>query len=552
MFTLPLLSLLLGLCSARVIPMKSLTQTMTMRQAAADPFASFLELNARADGRRRQFIPINVNCIPSSNTQSLDGTCNNIRVPTQGAADSAFVLQTPAVIYDFASLPNARLISNIVCEEAKPVRNSRGMSELVTFFGQLIDHTVTETVVVRSMPLPISIPPNDPVFKPTQIIPFFRSAKIGSGTSASPLNRLSSYLDAASIYAVDPIVAKSLRTMTGGRMKLPGGLLTTDSEGFFISGDDRVNENPNLTALHLLFTREHNAVAEVVETQFPTLDDEGIYQLSRSVVAAQMQAVFFEEFIPTLTGQNLPKYSGYKESVNSGITNEFSTVAFRVGHTLLNSTVTSISSTGVVRNRLLRDSFFNPAAFRQDTIEGLLRGMMSGFASEVDAGITGEVRNFLVDEGNPRQLDLAALNIQRGRDHGVQRYNNLRTVVGLPKYTRFNQITSDINLQVKLETAYNGVLDDIDPWVGGISEDREVGSFGPLFARLILREARRLRDGDRFYFENNRFTAEQISKIPMLTKLLGPGGNGKGTMRNVIIRNTAIPASQVKSNPFFV
>eukprot|EP00171_Calliarthron_tuberculosum_P014547 IDg14547t1 len=391
LFTAFALSLVLGLGSARVIMMQSLAPNMSLRQAA--PFRSFSEFNRR----RRVPRPIAQQCITTP-YRTLSGFCNNRRAPKQGSADTPFRFIARPVTLNFARLPNARTISNIVCEEAAPIKNARGMSELVTFFGQLLDHTVTETANDPSRPLPISVPAGDISFKTTQFIPFERSSLEG---------------EAAYNEERAPEDARRASADSG--------------DGSFISGDDRVNENPNLTAMHLLFTREHNEVAKVVAREFPGMNDEDIYQLARHVVIAEFQAIVFHEFLPALFGRKLPAYSGYKEGTVAAISNSFSTVAFRVGHTLLNSTVTSISASGAVNNRRLRDSFFNPDAFRSDTIEGLLRGMMSGFASEVDAGITGEVRNFLVNETSRMQLDLAALNIQRGRDHGVPRYNALRT-----------------------------------------------------------------------------------------------------------------------------
>lgn len=553
--SISILAIFIVATSARVLLLKSASPSTTLRQSSTGgPFSSFLELNRRTQARTRSagFNPLQIECL-SQKYQTLSGVCNNRRQPSIGAAETPFHIIARTVDFDFDKLPNARFISNVICEEASPTRNSRGMSELVTFFGQFIDHTVTETSVDANKPLNINIPLDDPVFKADQSIPFLRSITKGTGKNRSPLNRLSSYIDAASVYSVEGNLAMKLRSMKGGRMKLPGGLLQVNKDGFFISGDQRVNENPNLTALHLLFTREHNKIAAVVEKAFPTYDDEQIYQMARKVLIAEMQEIVFYEWLPTLAGRYLPRYKDYKEGTNSGISNTFSTVAFRVGHSLLNSSVTSISASGIVTRRLLRDSFFNPKAFRDSTIEGLLRGMISGFAAEVDAGITGEVRNFLVDSGSPQQLDLAALNIQRGRDHGVPLYNDLRTYYGLPRLSRFDQITSNLNLQFKLEHVYKGDINSVDAWVGGVSEDRVVGSFGPLFARIWLREFKRLRDGDRYYFERKGiFSASEITKIPMLANILGPSRKLGTVMRDIIIRNTNIPATKVQSNPFFV
>ncbi len=531
---------------------KSLTPNVTMRQISRRrAFASFRSFNRR----RRRRIRLSRRCRSQRFNQfrTLSGFCNNLRFPNRGAADTTFLLLARPLrpLRESSRAPGARFISNVVVDEATSRFNDRGMSELVTFFGQLLDHTVTFTSTEEARPFRIRVPRDDPVFKESQFIPFFRTVKRGG----SPVNELSSYLDAASVYAVGVDDAMALRERKGGRLDLPGNLLPKGDNGQFVAGDDRVNENPNLTALHLLFAREHNAVAAEVAKAFPSFDDEQIYQLARHVVAAEMQAVTYYEFIPALTGRRLRPYRGYRRNVRAVISNRFSTVAFRVGHTMLNRTVNSISATGVVRNRMLRDAFFRPDAFVEDTIEGLLRGMMNGHAAEVDSGVTGEVRNFLIDsETSTEQLDLAALNIQRGRDHGVPTCNKLRQNVGLRPFRSFNQVTRDPTVARKLSRAYNGRIEDMDPWVCGISEDHARGSsLGPLFNRIVRREFRRLRDGDRFYFERpGYFTRDQIAKIPTIRKLVGPTRQLGNIMKIIIERNTEIPASQINPKPFFV
>ena len=551
-----LLSIALTLCAicAAEYPhdVKSLAPTVTLRQASSTrAFGSFRVFNQRK--RRRLRIRRQCRSQRFSQFRTQSGFCNNLRFPNRGAADSTFLLLATPLrrIRDTRGLPGARFISNVVCEEATPKLNARGMSEMVTFFGQFLDHTVTFTSTEGGRPFRIRVPKDDPVFKESQFIPFHRTLK----RRRSPINELSSYLDAASVYGVGEDEAKALREMKGGRLDLPENLLPRGGNRQFMAGDTRANENPNLTALHLLFAREHNKVAGEVAEAFPTYDDEQIYQLSRHIVAAEMQAVTYYEFIPALTGRKLPAYRGYRSRVRAVISNRFSTVAFRVGHTMLNKTVNSISPTGKLKKRLLRFSFFRPEAFVEDTIEGLLRGMMSGHAAEVDNGITGEVRNFLLESETSREeLDLAALNIQRGRDHGVPTCNKLRRSVGLRPFRSFNQVTRNPSLVNKLTVAYNGKVENMDPWICGISEDHRRGSsLGPLFDRIVRREFQRLRDGDRFYFERRRyFTRNQFRKIETIRKLVGPRKQLGSIMRMIIERNTEIPGDKINTQPFFV
>ena len=531
---------------------KSLLPAVTLRQATrARAFSSFSDFNQR---RPRQ-LRIRRECqsVRFNQFRTLSGFCNNLRSPDRGSADSTFLLlATPLRSRsDIRGLPGARFISNVVCEEATPKLNDRGMSELVTFFGQLLDHTVTLINTEGGIPFRIPIPSDDPVFTESQFIPFFGTlSRMGS-----PVNELSSYLDASSVYGIGEDEAKFLREMKGGRLNLPVNLLPRDDSGQFLAGDKRANENPNLTALHLLFAREHNVVAGEIAIAFPTYDDEQIYQLARHIVAAEMQAVTYYEFIPALTGRELSPYTGYKRNVEAVISNQFSTVAFRVGHTMLNSSVNSINPTGQVKKRLLRDSFFQPDAFVEDTIEGLLRGMMSGHAAEVDNGITGEVRNFLLDsETSTEQLDLPALNIQRGRDHRVPACNKLRESLGLQPFTSFDQVTRNPTVANRLRVAYSGNIEDMDAWICGIIEDHEQGSsLGPLLDRIVRQEFQRLRDGDRFYFERaSYFRPDQIQKIDTIRKLSGATNQLGSIMRMIIERNTEIPADKISPRPFFV
>ena len=235
------------------------------------------------------------------------------------------------------------------------------------------------------------------------------------------------------------------------------------------------------------------------------------------------------------------------------ISNELFTAAFRVGHTLLNTTVASITPEGVTNNRLLRDSFFSPEAFEQDTLDGLFRGMLTGFASEVDNGITGEVRNFLIDEPeSTEQLDLPALNVQRGRDHGLPTCNAVRQTFGLAPFTSISQISSDSEVVARLEAVYSNI-DDVDTWICGICEDHVAGSsLGALFHTIVRSEFTRLRDGDRFYFERPQyFTPQQTRDIPTIQKLVGNSNQLGSIMKMIIARNSGIPESEI-NNPFFV
>lgn len=97
-------------------------------------------------------------------------------------------------------------------------------------------------------------------------------------------------------------------------------------------------------------------------------------------------------------------------------------------------------------------------------------------------------------------LDLAAINIQRGRDHGLPEYNAYRAKCGLRVAETFDDLRGEISSQAvrdKLKEMY-GHPGNVDLWVGGILEDQVDGAkVGPTFRCLLVEQFKRLRDGDR-------------------------------------------------------
>jgi peroxidase len=149
----------------------------------------------------------------------------------------------------------------------------------------------------------------------------------------------------------------------------------------------------------------------------------------------------------------------------------------------------------------LANAFFNPAVVEETGIDPILKYLASDRAQEVDPRIVEGVRNFLFGPPGAGGFDLASLNIQRGRDHGLADYNTTRAAYGLPRVDEFSDITSNLQLQAALEDLY-GSVDNIDLRVGGLSEDHVAGgSVGPLLRTIIADQFERLRDGDRFWYQ---------------------------------------------------
>jgi hypothetical protein len=376
------------------------------------------------------------------------------------------------------------------------------------------------------------------------------------------VNIISSFIDGSVIYGSDLARANTLRTFKGGTLAtstgdLPPlntlGLPNANDAGIlsdnqlFLVGDVRGNENPELTAVQFLFVREHNRLAAEIAIQNPKWTDEQVYQAARKIVIAELQVITYKEFLPALLGDSaLTPYKGYKPNINPGIANEFSTGAFRIGHTLINNDIEFLDNDGnPMRDELpLLEAFFNPTELKKWGPDPVLKYLASDNAQEVDLKLIDDLRNFLFGPPGAGGLDLASLNIQRGRDHGLADYNATRKSYGLAPVTSFAQITSDTDVQQKLQQLY-GSVNNIDLWVGGLAEDHVAGSsVGSLFRAIIAKQFENLRDGDRFWYERTfSGTALQNLENTRLKDVIERNTWLTGLQDNVFFYNPAVALS---------
>ncbi len=150
------------------------------------------------------------------------------------------------------------------------------------------------------------------------------------------------------------------------------------------------------------------------------------------MVVALLQKVTYYEWLPALIGYGvLPEYAGYDSSVDPRIANEFTTAAFRIGHTMLPPFYQYTHTDGSECELSLLDAFFNPDFISANGIDSFLGGLACHRQQEIDRFIVGEVRNFLFGP-TIGGLDLPALNLQRGRDHGLPDLNTVRGPTDFP------------------------------------------------------------------------------------------------------------------------
>ncbi|MCI0380799.1 MAG: peroxidase family protein [Gemmataceae bacterium] len=502
--------------------------------------------------------------------RTIDGTGNNQTLTSQGAAETqqirfGYGAQFPdgfgdAIITD-TTTPRARLsarsISNAIHDQDASVVSEHHLTDWAFQWGQWVTHdmdltrtgpefNVLSTGVEGDFRIPVT-DLGDPFGQGT-FIPFNRSQIVPGtgvlGTRREVVNSITSYIDASNVYGSDGVRAEALRTFSGGKLRTsadgqllplndgPNPLPNADALGLgpalFLAGDFRANEQVNLTVVHTLFVREHNRLADIIAQQNPTFTDEQIFQVAKRLVGAEQQVITYEEYLPAIMGYDLAPdpddavYDGTTSDgdgiVNASITNSFAHAAFRFGHSQINEATLLVNNFNqTVGSLSVAEAFFNPQFLKDDParIGRMLKGLASQEGQEVDLKLVNGVRNNLFGPPGPGGLDLAALDIQRGRDHGLPDFNTLRRLYGVgPALTSFDQISSDPAIQAQLQALYptnpadpaNTGINNIDPFVGMLAEDHLPGiSVGPTLFAIIGNQFTRLRDGDRFFYTNDTF-----------------------------------------------
>jgi hypothetical protein len=546
--------------------------------------------------------------------RSITEIGNNVDNPTWGTAGTDLLRVSPVQYADGTDLPSApndlnpRAISNDLNNQSSFIfsgmddlggKQSKSLSDFSYVWGQFLDHDLDLTTDnsgqafniladTRTFTQPDGTQTSDPMNAGE---PFGRSNFEMVDGVRQQINSVTSFEDLSQVYGSTDFIANALRTHSGGLLKTSSGnLLPFNSLAYFnqaeldalnmandaqqvpdaqlfAAGDRRANENIELTAMQTMFMRNHNRLAGQLHFLHPAWTDEQLYQEARKLNIAESEIITYTEFIPAIIGPGvLPAYTGYNPNVNPGIDTEFSTVAFRFGHTLLSNAVSrqqnngndinDVSQNGAAIN--LTEAFFrpdlisatahtvnlvdvngNPDPHTSSNIGAILKGDADNAANENDLLLIDEVRNTLFGDPFPGLgTDLAARDIQRARDHGIGTYNQVRVAYGLFPVTSFDQITADPDVQAQLQATYTTV-DRIDPFEGMLAEDHVgAGDVGVTLRAMLVKQFNDLRDGDRFFYLNESFTTEE--------RILIAQGN---TLTKVIHNNTSI--TNLQADAFF-
>jgi hypothetical protein len=489
--------------------------------------------------------------IAPPNPPGFDGQNHNPLAPLRNSVGSAVTRYGPARYTDgmhsmgFFDI-NPRLISNVVVAGHGTDADPNGYSGMLYAWGQFLTHDL-DFIRPGIGNIGITVPDNDTALTPGSIIPVTRSAVApGTGINSIPaaaINDVTGWIDASVVYGVayppgvpqgptpfaNPVeIREGGVTPTGKLLTTSDGLYGPIVDGMYMFGDPRGTENPDLTAIQTLFVRDHNWHVDRLTSLSPGVDGEHLYQRARSLVIAEMQKITYDEWLPKIIGENaLPPYVGFDPLVDASIKIEFNAAALRFGHSIVSNALDRIDEQGTVtESLLLRDAFFlTPNEFeRNGGADGFIRKLAADVSNKLDVHIVDDLRNLLDDP--PAAMDLAATNIQRGRDLGIPTLNQMRTRLGLTPYSTFDQITSNAETATALRTAY-GSVGVIDLWVGGLAENPVPGAMvGETFRTILIDHFTRLRDGDSFWWENKQWSPEDRALLD------------NTTLAGLILRNT--------------
>uniref|UniRef100_A0A0L8FXZ4 Uncharacterized protein n=1 Tax=Octopus bimaculoides TaxID=37653 RepID=A0A0L8FXZ4_OCTBM len=293
-------------------------------------------------------------------------------------------------------------------------------------------------------------------------------------------------------------------------------------------GDNRVNVQPMMMSQHTLFLREHNRVANVLSTAQPDWTDEIVFQEARKIVISEMQHIAYDEYLPKVLGPDIMNtynlnsltegYSLYIGNINPAVRNGFGAAGIIYSH----SGIRSLISIGETQNAL-SSLFYNADVFYGETDAPTLvyRGLISDLAQEVDRLMSEDLTNRLVETAPGNGWDLAALDIQQGRDNGIPTYTAWRQWCGLSVPENFTDLVDHTEENQNLLSQLYESVADIDVWSGGVSETQVAGGgVGPTLACITARQFQALKVGDRFWYENagpNQLSLDTLAAVRNVT-----------------------------------
>lgn len=476
--------------------------------------------------------------------RTFDGTYNDLSDPDMGKEGATFGRNLPPVYTpELFDDPNAIVVARELLHR-KVFIPARSLNILAAAWIQFqvhdwVDHArrplgVDDTVV----PLPPGMS-----WQSAVDAPYEDRMRIAGNTCLidrqPPIyfkNQSTHWWDASELYGEDADAMKPLRE--GPKFRLPQGHLPTDVNGMELTGFQQ-SWWLGLSAMHLLFAREHNLLCDELRAEYPAWDDERIFQTARLIVCALIAKIHTVEWTPAilatraidiglntnwsgppnnwfikaglwlldahaLTG--IPKTTPDHHAAPYSLTEDFVTV-YRMHPLVPDDYCFYDHRTGA---KLGEKSFPEIQGVQTDQVmrDTGLRNTLYSFGIAHPGAITlhnfpNALRKFERTGAEPASedrelIDLAVVDLVRTRRRGVPRYNDFRAGLHKPRIRRWEDLTENPE-DVRLLKEIYGDIDRVDTMVGLFAETPPAGfGFSDTAFRIFILMASRRLQSDRF------------------------------------------------------
>jgi peroxidase len=517
----------------------------------------------------------------SNRYRTLDGTCNNLKYPWWGAVQTPYnrlIKPIPTcdsdaprtdTLLDISGLPPAYEVVTVI-GTVNGFDTAAETNQFFAMFALFVGHDLSATVPAyvdcecgsaepECFNIQLSLQDQASTSLNRKCLNYVRSmdskeAFVCAFDHREQLSNVTHYLDLSNIYGSNAKQNALVRTYADGKLRTdtvtidqvtPETVIPTImdinqcidndlgySSGCFYGADNRAFIEPQVTAMYILFIREHNRIATELRKQNAHWSDGTLYEESRRILIAIYQNMVYGEFLPILIGdkkmkefQLKPLTSGhgyfYNDKLYPNIYNEFATAAFQLQNFI--AEIVNVDADITTDEFLTLDQLL----WRQYLTYQYLEQFLEVLVKERSLGGNFYMSRSLQSKFKESPLipvdkfgSLSALIVQQGRDHALDSYTQYELLAsgGGNVATSFDDLKMDAAIQDAFESIYNDVT-DIDLWMGLLAERRIVNAqVGKTQAFILGKQFQLLKFGDRFYYENgedivNRFSKEQLNSI---------------------------------------
>ncbi|WAR22365.1 PLSP-like protein [Mya arenaria] len=442
-------------------------------------------------------------CDVATRYRTIDGSCNNIKQITWGMAERPQARYMPPVYHDGVGTPRQFSITGSPLPSARHVSNvlhNGGVSDLL--------EPVDSAMVTKRM-----------TYSVAGLMPVYgrRGRHVSTYISLRETRGLLKMTDSGAFIPT--------KDQTSCERDVPSDYCMKSGKDDFIhfaKGDLRIHVVPSLASTQIMMLREHNRIATILGNLNTHWSDETVFQETRKIIAALNQHIAFTEYLPIVIGvKTMSKYGlrskprgfnhVYNPKIDPTIRNSWGAASFRFAHSAVPGDIGGVNMKGIPRTTTLESTFNKPTMVLENGGRGsddVNRWLTTNRGGKQDRFLDPAIRDFLFLDDTGQSFDLAALNIQRGRDHGIPGYNAWRKWCGLPVAFHFlSKPGGVVDIHPDAAKVLADVYmhpDDIDLYSGGLAEMLLPGSrMGPTFACINARQFQDVKFGDRFWYENN-------------------------------------------------